>query len=364
MRIITWNMRRATETSAAWKMLTDLDPDVALLQEVSNIPKNIKELFDIKFHKATGKTGKPQKFGTAVFVKGKIIDELPLSSEYDWVNQELEFFKGNFVGCIVQPQNHGPVRVVSVYSPAWPVDKDRLNGIDVSPVKLKLNPNVWGTEIIWSALKHLVSGNESWVVGGDYNISETFDIEWQDKNKVRFGIRSHGSPEILDRMHNLGFTECLRGYNDKIVPTFKHPRGKVEHQIDHLFVTNDLYSRIQTCSVGDRSIIFGSSLSDHLPIIADFKDNRDIPPDIEEFIIRNKWVFAKTMSEIPHYYIVRDNLSENDKMLFDEFGALIKRKGHTESFHSKQYTYFNIGNYKYWVIGNVLNRAELGLENK
>lgn len=55
MRVITWNMRRATEISAAWKILTDLNPDVALLQEVTGIPNNIKELFDIKFHKAIGK---------------------------------------------------------------------------------------------------------------------------------------------------------------------------------------------------------------------------------------------------------------------------------------------------------------------
>lgn len=97
MRVITWNIRRAKETSNAWRILADLNPDVALLQEVLSIPKNIKELFDIKFHKAVGKTGKSQKFVTAILVKGKIIDELPLFSEYDWVNRELEYFAGNLV---------------------------------------------------------------------------------------------------------------------------------------------------------------------------------------------------------------------------------------------------------------------------
>lgn len=84
-------------------------------------------------------------------------------------------------------------------------------------------------------------------MGGDLNSLETFDKEWQEKNSVRFGIRSSGNKEILERMDNLGFKECL-------------------------FVTNDLYSRIQTCTVGDQSIIFGELLRDHLPIIADFKD--------------------------------------------------------------------------------------------
>jgi hypothetical protein len=86
-----------------------------------------------------------------------------------------------------------------------------------------------------------------------------------------------------------------------------------------------------------------------------------VPSDIENFIKRNKWVFAKTMPEIPHYYIVRDNLSEDDKKLFDEFEVFIKNNGYTNKFYSKEYTYFNIGHYKYWVIENILNRDSLEL---
>jgi len=78
-----------------------------------------------------------------------------------------------------------------------------------------------------------------------------------------------------------------------------------------------------------------------------------------ELIEENNWTFAKTMAEIPHYYIVRDNLSENDKKLFDEFAEFINKNGYIEKFYSKQYTYYNIGNYKYWAIDNILNRAEL-----
>jgi len=37
-----------------------------------------------------------------------------------------------------------------------------------------------------------------------------------------------------------------------------------------LFVSNGFYSQLEKCSVGDQSIVFGKSLSDHLPIIADF----------------------------------------------------------------------------------------------
>jgi len=189
------------------------------------------------------------------------------------VNNELEFFKGNFISCIVQPANQKAMNVVSVYCPAWPVETSRLKGIDVSPVKLKLNPNIWPTEIIWSALRKTVSNNERWIVGGDYNSSETFDADWQRKNGVRTGLVSHGNKEVRDRMYSLGFKECLYEYSGKLVPTFQnvHPK-KVIHQLDHLFVTANLYSQLERCVVGDMSIVFGKSLSDHLPIIADFWD--------------------------------------------------------------------------------------------
>lgn len=351
MRVITWNIRKATESSLAWKILTGLNPDIALLQEVSasSIPNTIKELFDIKFHTAIGKTGKQQDFDTTIFVKGKIINELPLSSEYDWVNQELQHFAGNLVSCVAQPTRCPMLNIISVYSPAWPIDTSKYSNIDITTVKLKNNPKLWVTEILWSVLKNANLENIPWIVGGDFNSSETFDSTF-----------SSGNREILDRMKTLGFTECLQTYNGKLTPTFKNPKdGKIIHQIDHIFTTHSLSSILKKCTIGDKSTIFGKSVSDHLPIIADFEDVQSIQPNVEKFINRNKWVFAKTMSEIPHYYIVRDSLFEDDKKLFDEFDMFIRKNGYTKKFFSKQYTYFNIGNYRYWVIESILNRAEL-----
>ena len=83
---------------------------------------------------------------------------------------------------------------------------------------------------------------------------------------------------------------------------------------------------------------------------------------MEEFIKlieQTEWTFAKTMPEIPHYYIVRDKLSEGDKKLFDEFEKYIKKNGYSKKFYSKEYYYFEIDDYKYWVVENVLNREKL-----
>lgn len=80
---------------------------------------------------------------------------------------------------------------------------------------------------------------------------------------------------------------------------------------------------------------------------------------LRQFLENSDWIFAKTMPEIPHKYIVRDSLSKKDKEIFDGFDVFIKKNGYPKKFFTKQYIYFDIGNYKYWVIGNILNRDKL-----
>ncbi len=261
MKIITWNIRRAMKSSDVWNIIIDINPDIALLQEIGDIPDNIKKIFSVKFKKAVNKNGKEQKFGTAILVKGEIVDNLKLSSKYDWVNRELEYFSGNIISCIVKLKSGLKLNLISVYSPAWPVDYSRIKDEDISKVKLKNNPKVWMTEVLWSALKNMKLNNNIWVIGGDFNISATFDETW-----------GSGNQEILDRMNSLRLTECLEKHNKKLIPTFKNlNNGKVIHQIDHLFISNKLFKKINNCIVGDKFNIFEKSISDHLPIIAEFK---------------------------------------------------------------------------------------------
>ena len=52
------------------------------------------------------------------------------------------------------------------------------------------------------------------------------------------------------------------------------PRGieagyRVIHQIDHMFLGQRVFSSVKRCHVGDTDRVFGGSLSDHLPIVAD-----------------------------------------------------------------------------------------------
>ena len=59
-----------------------------------------------------------------------------------------------------------------------------------------------------------------------------------------------------------------------LVPTFRNPHGrKLVHQIDHLYVTAPLSDHLVSCEVGSQERVFGQALSDHLPIIAEFRED-------------------------------------------------------------------------------------------
>ncbi len=262
IKVITWNCRRATATSLLWDYFAELSPDVALLQEVSAVPQTVSREYDVRFRYAVGKTGRTQRFGTVLLVRGTIGRELHLSSPRAWVRAELAHFGGNLLAYNVTLASGETLNVVNVYSPAWPVDRSRLEGVDVKPVKLVLNRNVWFADILFDALKHAnIESRERWLIGGDFNLCETFDL-W------RGGPR--GNREYLDRMQSIELTECLRHTTGRLTPTFKKVSGGLVNQIDYLWATQALAANLRSCAVGDSQRVFGQKLSDHLPIVASF----------------------------------------------------------------------------------------------
>ncbi len=296
MRIITWNVNNASEKRGTWEYLLELGPDIALIQEVNDhIPEIIEETFDIKWDHPLKKEGGNQTFKTAILVKkgkARFVGKLILNSKLKWVNDKLERYRGCLFGWMVEIDGNKRMNVISVHSPAWSLneswEKQGNSPSDMEVMQIRLEAQkekVFATEILWNTLDNTKQDSETWVVGGDFNSSETFDPGWQnihpefkkwmEEHKLKTPTRIAGSREIIDRMNNLGLIECLRPQSsDKIIPTFKNRKypHKSFHQIDHLYVTKNLYSMLNSCVVGDQTEIFDKlHLSDHLPIIADFK---------------------------------------------------------------------------------------------
>ena len=101
-------------------------------------------------------------------------------------------------------------------------------------------------------------------MGGDFNNSETFDYLWKSVPR--------GNKQVLDRMSEIGFEECLRSFNGEFTPPFQNPMGrKIIRQLDLIFVTERLQSPLVKCVVGDSSKVFGEHIGDHLRVIGDLR---------------------------------------------------------------------------------------------
>jgi hypothetical protein len=265
MRVVTWNLRSATEASSAWDYFLELEPDLALLQDVVSAPARVLSLFSCQARKAIGRAGSPQKFTTCLLVRGSIRQKIALTHERPWLNNLLNQFAGNLVSHHVDIDDGSSLRALSVYSPAWRIDSllPTLNPKELDVFEGEFGDGVYLTDVLLAALKQKKTGGAAaWVVGGDFNLSENFEWKW--------GSGPRGNKEFLDAMAGLRLVECLRHANGKLVPTFRHCRGTVEDQIDHLFVSAALAKRLISCSVGDQDRVFGQCLSDHLPIVAEF----------------------------------------------------------------------------------------------
>lgn len=261
MKIITWNMRRATSKSVAWDYLMGLNPDIALLQEVNGIPESISGEYSVHALPAISQKGNLQKFHSVILSKYPLVADVELSSTVAWVNDARKFFKGNIIAKVVDV-NGRLVNVVNAYSPAWIVPATFTDGIDVTGIKLTQNPHVWATEILWKVLvDHPIIHSEPWIVGGDFNSSETFDYMW--------GSSPRGNLEIIERMNAIGLFDALRTHHGCLVPTHKNNRGgKIIHQLDHLYLSNALIDAVKDCQIGRHEDVFETNLSDHVPIIA------------------------------------------------------------------------------------------------
>jgi len=80
---------------------------------------------------------------------------------------------------------------------------------------------------------------------------------------------------------------------------------------------------------------------------------------IEKFIESADWVFAKTYAKTaPHEYAVREkNPSLEDEFVY--FVKFIRKHGYKEMFWNKAYTCYDVGEWKYWTMGNPIDETTI-----
>jgi hypothetical protein len=75
------------------------------------------------------------------------------------------------------------------------------------------------------------------------------------------------------------------------------------------------------------------------------------------------WQFAATMPEIPHEYTVRGKrtagIEPPSVEMHDAFAAHIREHGYQGMFYGRMYVYLELDGFKYWVVGDVINRERI-----
>ena len=264
MKTLTWNVNRATESRASlWEVLRRENPDIAMLQEVNRMPDWVLSRYNCHARHPRYSSDGVAQFQTVVLSRWTLSSEPFLVSDLEWVNRIQTECCGSILECKVVREPGDELYVVSVHSPAFPVQNEFLTGVDISNIKLRNCPSVFFTEILWSLLRHTDIGSDTnWIVAGDFNCSEKLDIPHDGGNR-----------EVMERLNAIGLRDCLGEFTGRPEPTFQNTNKDVEHQLDYCYANGPMLARLRTARVLSKKEVFDRvpRLSDHLPILCEFE---------------------------------------------------------------------------------------------
>jgi len=224
MRVVSWNMNKRRRGNWEW-VLENYDPDYVLAQEASPLPTGVK---------ATTRTTTKKSNRSAFYSKVGDHEKLKMSTD-------------SGMGLIVTRSDS--IFFICVYA-----------NLDFSPV----DPPLMGliATFVTNIRRHHDAQNI--LIAGDFNMDRRMD---DNPTGTRFAAKgTHPTNDFFDAILDMGFHDCMRKFNPNPVQTHRHARSKFPWELDHMFATEVLYSRlteIRTVAVPD--------LSDHDPIVADFQ---------------------------------------------------------------------------------------------
>ena len=231
MRIVSWNMRK---NKKAWDYFFEsLNPDIALLQESS--PLNDDYQFNV-INKNVKKN-----LNNSILFKTNQPKELPIEDK-----QKMGLISSRY-----QTENED-IFLLSVYgnlSFVGTLDFVLLETIEHFVKEMRQNFNA-----------------KNILISGDFNMDRRMDENPTKSKFSKKGETRHNN--FFDGILDLGFRDCLRKYHSLRMRTYRHNRGIYPWELDHMFVTPDLYERLKSIDVFvDDNIL---KLSDHNPIVANF----------------------------------------------------------------------------------------------
>lgn len=87
------------------------------------------------------------------------------------------------------------------------------------------------------------------------------------------------------------------------------------------------------------------------------------PQELRACIRAQRWIFAKTMPQCPHWYALRKEARSDQE--FCRFIKQIRMFGYDERWHHHRHRYLDVDGWKYWTMGYqiestiLINRAKI-----
>ncbi len=237
MKCLVWNMdywkRSRKQREQAWDYVTQIDPDICLLNECIDHPSQQYRIHS----KDTG------DWGIGVFSKYALSE----------------------ITSITRGKKTLPMLIS--HPEALVASQLTVDNQDIVAVSLygKMDKSGYATTTLHRSLSDLtplLDGQRKktrWLlIGGDFNADPLIDKQQRNSAHHIF----------YERLKDFKLYDCCKKFNPDRVQTNRSSRSKLQWENDRLFAGKALYDRLISCEVIDDSDLY--ELSDHNPIIAEF----------------------------------------------------------------------------------------------
>ena len=224
MRIVSWNMNK--RKSGNWEWLFEcVNPDYVLAQEASPLLDGMT---------ATLRTTTKKTNRSVFYSKSNNHSQVKVTHD-------------NGMGLIITEAEK--IHFICVYA-----------NLDFKPV----DPPLLG--LISSYVSHLrrYEAAKEILIAGDFNMDRRMDENPTGSVFAKKG--TYPTNNFFDAILDLGFHDCMRKFNSEPVQTHRNARSEFPWELDHMFVTPNLYK-----SLTNIEVIAANAMSDHDPIVADFE---------------------------------------------------------------------------------------------
>ncbi|MCW8862672.1 MAG: exodeoxyribonuclease III [Rhodospirillales bacterium] len=250
MKIATWNVnsvKSRLQHLTEWLRLAS--PDVVLLQELKCVTDAFPaiEIEDLGYNVAV--VGQKTYNGVA------ILSKLPLEVEAETLPGDATDEQARYIEAVI-----GTVRIASLYLP---------NGNPVGTEKYEYKL-AW-MERLHHHAKRLLSLDEAFVLGGDYNVIPTPDDVYDPKAFEGDALFQPRTLAAYRKIMNLGLTEAFTALNPEVGRytwwDYRSGAWQKDHgaRIDHLLLSPQAADRLVASGV-DRTPRGWEKPSDHTPV--------------------------------------------------------------------------------------------------